>query len=384
MNFRIVSSILDIPAAHWDALHEGQPFVRHAFLAALERSGSVGRGTGWQPAHATLWQDELLIAAAPLYLKSHSWGEYVFDWAWAEAYARHGLNYYPKWLCAIPFSPVQGARLLARDAGTRRQLLEAMLKHFAASEASSFHLLFPQAGDLEAGLELGLMQRDNVQFQWHNRDFPDFESFLASLSHDKRKKIRQERRKVREAGVSIRVLEGQAIEEAQWRFFHRCYADTYARHGGRPYLAQEFFVEIGRSLPEHCVLLFAERAGEPIASSLLIRDGQTLYGRYWGALAEISCLHFEACYYAPIEYAIEQKLARFEGGAQGVHKLSRGLDPVTTHSLHWIADPDFRDAIARVLQREAAGMAGYVDELQEHSAYRHVSATQGEDPSMQN
>ncbi|MEC5387764.1 GNAT family N-acetyltransferase [Uliginosibacterium sp. H3] len=375
--FRIIHDINQIPASAWDALHDGQPFLRHAFLAALESSGSVGPARGWEPAHATLWHDQTLIAAAPLYLKSHSWGEYVFDWAWADAYARHGQSYYPKWLCAVPFTPVPGARLLARTEAQRSDLLRSMLEHIAASGHSSFHLLFP---DSDAPLlQQELMQRHGVQFHWHNKGYRHFEDFLAGMSHDKRKKIRQERRKVAESGVTLEVLEGTAISTSHWDFFYRCYAMTYAQHGGSPYLTPDFFQRIGTELPESCVLLLASREGRAIASSLLIRDDTALYGRYWGALEHVSCLHFEACYYAPIEYAIAQKLQRFEGGAQGEHKLARGLDPTPTQSAHWIADEDFRTAIARFLQRESLGMQHYINELGEHSAYRDRSRDEGAD-----
>ncbi|MDB5814522.1 MAG: hypothetical protein JWN23_1639 [Rhodocyclales bacterium] len=368
--FRLIHDIHQISAKAWDALHDGQPFVRHAFLAALEASGSVGPGTGWTPAHATLWEGDTLRAAAPLYLKSHSWGEYVFDWAWAEAYARHGAAYYPKWLCAVPFTPVPGPRLLARDEATRNALLQAMLAHVVASGHGSFHLLFPDA-DLPVAEDL--MPRHGVQFHWHNKGYPHFEAFLASMSHDKRKKIRQERRKVAESGTTLETLEGNDISMEHWEFFYRCHAMTYAQHGGSPYLNLDFFQRLGATLPEHCVLLVARREGRAIASSLLIRDAKALYGRYWGALEHVSCLHFEACYYHPIEYAIAQGLQRFEGGAQGEHKLARGLDPTPTQSFHWIADENFRAAIARFLQRESLGMAQYIDELGEHSAYRDRS-----------
>ncbi|GAB4057912.1 GNAT family N-acetyltransferase [Uliginosibacterium sediminicola] len=369
--FRILHSIHEVSAPQWDALHDGQVFVRHAFLAALEDSGSVGGASGWTPAYASLWQDDQLIAAAPLYAKSHSWGEYVFDWAWAEAYTRHGLAYYPKWLCAVPFSPVPGARLLARDAAHRAALLQAMLAHAERSGYSSLHLLFPDRSSLDAGLAQALLQRSSVQFHWHNQGYASFDAFLATLSHDKRKKIKQERRKVAEAGVRIEVLEGRQITPEHWRYFHRCHRNTYALHGGRPYLNEDFFQRLGQALPEHCVLLLAQRDESNVACSLLLRDEQQLYGRYWGATEAISCLHFEACYYRPIEYAIDQQLLRFEGGAQGEHKLARGLDPVSTHSLHWIAEPRFREAIADFLQREASGISQYVDELNEHSAYRN-------------
>lgn len=368
--FEVIRQISAIEAAQWDALHDGQCFVRHAFLAALESSGSVGARTGWTPAHASLWDGDMLIAAAPAYLKMHSWGEYVFDWAWAEAYERHGLPYYPKWLCAVPFSPVPGARLLARDDVARSQLLAHMLAAARAEERSSLHILFCDEAGRQAADTAGLLLRHNVQFHWQNRGYRDFDDFLASLSHDKRKKIRQERRKVAEAGVVLETLEGPAIREEDWDFFYRCHAMTYALHGGRPYLTRSFFQALATAMPECCVLILARIDGRAVGCSLLLRDADVLYGRYWGALERISCLHFEACYYAPIEYAIARGLQRFEGGAQGEHKLARGLDPVDTHSLHWIADADFRHAIARFLQREAAGMTRYVDELGEHSAYK--------------
>lgn len=367
--FRIIHDIHEIPAEAWDALHDGQPFVKHAFLAALEDAGCVGHSTGWTPAHATVWQDDVLCAAAPLYLKAHSWGEYVFDWSWAEAYGRHGQNYYPKWLCAVPFTPVPGPRLLARDEASRSALLAAMLEHIAVSGHSSFHLLFPDATP-ETKIASELMPRHGVQFHWHNKNYRHFEDFLAGMSHDKRKKIRQERRKVAESGVTLQVIEGRDIGAEHWAFFYRCHAMTYALHGGTPYLNQDFFLRLGASLPEHCVLLLASRNDTPIATSLLIRDDKALYGRYWGAVEHVSCLHFEACYYSPIEYAIEHGLQRFEGGAQGEHKLARGLDPSPTQSLHWIADEGFREAIARFLQRESLGMTQYINELGEHSAYR--------------
>jgi len=366
--FRLIDDIQQIPAAAWDALHDGQPFVRHAFLAALESAGCVGPGTGWAPSHATLWEGDTLRAAAPLYLKSHSWGEYVFDWAWAEAYARHGDSYYPKWLCAIPFTPVPGARFLARDDSARVALFQALLTHVATSTCSSFHLLFPETALPHQ--QTDLMQRHGVQFHWHNKAYRHFEDFLAGMSHDKRKKIRQERRKVEASGTTLAVLEGADIRAEHWDFFYRCHAMTYAQHGGSPYLNLDFFLRLGAALPEHCVLLLAKRDGRAIASSLLIRDATALYGRYWGALEHVSCLHFEACYYRPIEYAIEQGLQRFEGGAQGEHKLARGLDPTPTQSFHWIADENFREAIGRFLQRESRGMTQYINELGEHSAYR--------------
>ncbi|MEC5400150.1 GNAT family N-acetyltransferase [Uliginosibacterium sp. H1] len=376
--FSLHAAIDEIPAADWDALAPGQPFLRHAFLSLLEATGCVSREAGWVPAHAALWEEgeeegdhaPRLLAAMPLYLKHHSYGEFVFDWAWADAYHRNGLDYYPKWLAAVPFSPIPGPRLLGRDDAARRTLLAAVQDAAAQSGLSSLHILFADEDECRWGEAAGFMRRESVQFHWHNRGWRDFDDFLSAMSHDKRKKIRQERRRVADAGVSLRVLEGPAIREVDWLFFERCYAHTYALHHSTPYLNREFFLRLGREMPRHCVMLVASRDGNDIGASLLLRDDEVLYGRYWGALEQVSCLHFEACYYAPIAYAIAQGLQRFEGGAQGEHKLSRGLEPVVTHSLHWLADARFQDAVARYLQRESGGMAEYVDELERRSPFK--------------
>lgn len=379
---RYHEGIEEIPAPDWDALLAGdQPFLRHAWFAALEATSRVGAGTGWQPAHATLWENDRLLAAMPLYLKQHSMGEYVFDWSWAEAYARHGLDYYPKWLAAVPFTPVPGQRVIGRDAPARHALLRAVLDTARASGLSSLHMLFAAEDEIRAAAAAGCMLRQTIQFHWQNRGYTDFEGFLAALDRDRRKKIRQERRRVREAGVSLRTLEGASIGPADWAFFTRSYERTYALHHSAPYLDLAFFTRIGRELAAHCVLLVASRDGRDIAASLLLRDHAALYGRYWGALEDISCLHFEACYYAPIEYAISHGLARFEGGAQGEHKLARGLEPVLTHSAHWIADPRFAEAIARFLARESAGMASHVDELEARNPLRHAGPAESERPA---
>ncbi|MDQ7989605.1 MAG: GNAT family N-acetyltransferase [Candidatus Dactylopiibacterium sp.] len=371
MQLRFHADIHEIPAAGWDALtDDDQPFLRHAWLAALEASGCVAAATGWQAAHAALWEGERLEAAMPLYLKQHSMGEYVFDWSWAEAHARAGLEYYPKWLAAIPFTPVPGQRVLGRGAALRQALLEAVMAAARESGLSSWHLLFAAEDELAWALAAGAQRRSSVQFHWHNAGYADFEAFLAALDRDRRKKIRQERRRVREAGVQLRVLEGAAITDADWAFFTQCYLHTYAAHHSEPYLNLEFFQRIGRALAPHCVLLVAARQRRDIAASLLLRDARTLYGRYWGCLAEVSCLHFEACYYAPIEYAIQQGLARFEGGAQGEHKLARGLEPVETFSAHWLADPRFAAAVGHFLAREGQGMTRYLAELDAHNPLR--------------
>lgn len=372
-----IESLAEVDARQWDQLAgPAGCLLGHAFLSGLEATGCVGAEQGWLPRHL-LMRDiatGALAAAMPCYLKTHSYGEYVFDWAWAEAYERHGLAYYPKWLGAVPFTPVGGARLLARDDAARAQLARALPQLARQSGLSSMHVLFPTEADAQALAAAGFLVRTGTQFHWHNQGWPDFESFLQSLSQPKRKKIRAERRKVREAGVDVRVLAGEEIGEAQWRFFYRCYADTYRRRGQLPYLTQAFFQYLGARLARHCVLALASLDGQPIAASLLLRDTaggrQRLYGRYWGALADVACLHFELCYYTPLQWAIEQGIDVFEGGAQGEHKLARGLLPTPTRSAHWLAYPAFADAVEDFLRHETAGMQAYMDELEEHSPYR--------------
>ncbi|QID17223.1 N-acetyltransferase [Nitrogeniibacter mangrovi] len=371
---RFIPRLADIDPAAWNALAGSQPCVQHAFLSAFEHSGAVGPGSGWHPRHATLWSDGQLIAAMPLYEKWHSWGEYVFDWAWAQAYEQHGLAYYPKWLSAIPFTPVPGRRLLGVSEAARTELLEAVLARVRASEHSSFHVLFPTAADARLLEGAGLMLRDGVQFHWQNAGYADFEAFLASLNRDKRKKIRQERRRVREAGITFRWLRGDEIDTEALEFFYRCYALTYALRRSMPYLNEAFFAQVHRDMPAHTRLLVADRAGEPVACAWFLMDDEALYGRYWGALEDISCLHFETCYYQAIEYAIAQGLQRFEGGAQGEHKLSRGLLSTPTCSAHWIRDTRFADAIDDFLRRERQGMSLYLDELNERQPFRTATA----------
>ncbi|HEX9183675.1 MAG TPA: GNAT family N-acetyltransferase [Burkholderiales bacterium] len=376
-NLRVVGSLAGVPAAQWNALAACNPFLRHEFLGALLESGCASARTGWQPQFLLLERDGVLAGAAPLFVKSHSRGEYVFDWAWADAYVRAGLAYYPKLVCAVPFTPVRGPRLLAADEAAREALAAAAL--VAAREFSSLHVLFaPQA---EAALleRQGMLLRRTVQFHWANEGYADFEAFLARLSHQRRKTIRQERRRVREAGVTFRWLEGAAIDANDWEFFHRCYARTYLAHGNRPYLSLDFFQRIGAAMPENLVLVLAERDGAPIAAALDVRDAEALYGRYWGALEHVPLLHFEACYYQGIEYAIARGLARFEGGAQGEHKLFRGLMPVETLSAHWLAHPRFARAVEDYLAREAQGIAQYVNELHEHTPFK-VTSTPGRQP----
>ncbi len=381
---RVLDSPLEIEAAAWNALLADQsqptPFMRHEYLAALHTSGSAVPATGWTPRFVTLRDAHgKLQAACPLYLKPHSRGEYVFDWAWARAYAAQGLDYYPKAVVAVPFTPVPGSRLLARDAVARTALVEALLAETDGAGLSSCHLLFGDATDLSACERAGMMLRHTVQFHWKNRDvtpYRDFDDFLAALNQEKRKKIRQERRKVAEAGVTFRVVRGPEISPCDWDFFYRCYERTYLEHGNPPYLRRDFFDAMARDMPENWLLFIAERRGQPIAASLIavaqIRGEQVAWGRYWGALARVDSLHFEACYYQPLQWCIAQGFVRFEGGAQGEHKLARALLPVRTSSAHHLARPEFADAVARFLEREAQGIADYVDELERHSPLRRT------------
>lgn len=407
---RVLATALDVDAAAWNTLLAQQshptPFMRHEYLAALETSDSATPRTGWAPRFMTLWEGDTLIAACPLYLKNHSYGEYVFDWAWASAYEQHGVPYYPKAVIAVPFTPVPGTRLLARDDAARALLVRAVCQWCEDENVSSVHILFASDDDVLTSAQQDLMLRHTVQFHWKNvaptlaaacdalspestlpgggsgQPFRDFDHFLASLSQDKRKKIRQERRRVADAGVSFRWSRGADISAADWDFFYRCYERTYLEHGNPPYLTRDFFARMAAHMPEAWLLFVAERDGEPIASSLIAisalpysagsQKGQELiaYGRYWGALERVDCLHFEACYYQPLQWCIDHGVIRFEGGAQGEHKMARALLPVQATSAHWLAHPAFADAVERFLQREGAGVAEYLSELHERSPFK--------------
>jgi uncharacterized protein len=379
---RVFASPSALPPEEWDDLlaHEADPspFLRHAYLSALHNSGCATEKAGWQAQFLTLWQGERLQAACPMYLKNHSYGEYVFDWAWANAYAEHGLDYYPKALVAVPFTPVPGARLLARDTQARAALVQALINHAKGEQLSSLHLLFVQPQDVAACEAAGLMLRHTVQFHWTNRasppghpeaqaptKFTDFDHFLGSLVQEKRKKIRQERRKVAEAGVRFRSAQGTHITPSDWAFFYRCYERTYLEHGNAPYLNRDFFHRMAQSMPENWAMFTAERDGHPIATSLIAIDNRSrvAYGRYWGALERVDCLHFEACYYQPLEWCIRHGIERFEGGAQGEHKMARALLPLKTTSAHWLAHPSFAEAVERFLAREDQGIDQYMAHL---------------------
>lgn len=371
---RVIASLAEIGRDAWDALvaadADANPFLRYDFLHALHESGAAAPATGWAPNYLLLTRGERLAGAVPLYAKSHSYGEYVFDWSWAEAYRRQGLAYYPKWLSAVPFSPVGGTRLLAVDDSARARLAAALVAHARASELSSLHVLLAPAGQIELLSQRGLLVRRGVQFHWRNAGYADFDDFLARLLQPKRKKIRAERRKVAEQGVELVRKVGAEITDADWRFFHRCYRATYQAHGSTPYLNLDFFRRIGAAMPAHLLLVVAARGGAPIAAALGVHDDRSLYGRYWGALEQVPCLHFECCYYQMIEFALERGLAVFEGGAQGAHKIARGLDPVPTYSAHWLAHAGMFEAVRRFLEHESEGVAHAIDELNEHRVFR--------------
>ena len=368
-----------IDAAQWNALLAAQagatPFMRHEYLSALHDSLSACADAGWRAQFLSLHEGDQLVAACPLYVKDHSYGEYVFDWAWADAYQRHGLAYYPKLLSAVPFTPVPGPRLLARDAESRVALLRGMEQYATQGGLSSAHLLFMDDADADAARAAGWMMRSTVQFHWTQREaepWADFADFLASLQREKRKKIQQERRRVVDAGVQFETLRGLEIGEADWDFFYRCYTLTYQAHRSTPYLTRDFFTRMASTMPGHWLLFIASREGERIAASLIGIDDErgTAFGRYWGATEPVSCLHFEACYYQPLAWCMAHGYQRFEGGAQGEHKMARGLLPVQTHSAHWLAHPQFAQAVADFLQREGAGIDHYMDELNERVPFK--------------
>lgn len=376
---RVFDDPAGIDAAAWDSLlaatESSTPFMQHAYLLALHRSASAVAETGWLPQFLGVYDGTTLLAACPLYLKEHSYGEYVFDWAWADAYQRHGLAYYPKLLSAVPFTPVPGPRLMARDAAARRVLLRAMQQLAHTAKLSSVHVLFLDEADQQAARDEGWMMRSTVQFHWTQREtepWADFPAFLAGLQREKRKKILQERRRVAEAGVSLVELEGAAITSDDWDFFYRCYRQTYREHRSTPYLTRDFFTRMAATMSSNWLLFVAVREGERIAASLVCIDPsrRTAFGRYWGALVHVPCLHFEACYYRPLAWCIANGYVRFEGGAQGEHKMARGLLPVQTWSAHWLAHPQFAQAVSEFLEREGAGVAGYLDELNERRPFK--------------
>lgn len=378
MRTSVVHSLAAVSAAAWNGLARRHPFVRHEFLHALERSGCVGGDTGWEP-HYVLLHDAggTLVGATPLYLKYHSYGEYVFDWAWAEAHQRHGYPYYPKLIAAVPFTPATGPRLLVDNTAADADAIRARL-FAAAREAadrlgcSSLHWLFTDAEDGAWLAQQPVMQRTGYQFHWSNRGYENFDDYLAVFTADRRKKIKQERRYVRQAGVQVEVIPGNEASSTHWDTLYHYYCQTIRRHGAMPYLNRDFFHLLGDTLPTQTVLVFAHRERQPVAAALNVRGDDTLYGRYWGGEPGINALHFETCYYTPIEYCIAHRLARFEAGAQGEHKLARGLAPTRTFSFHWLRHAPFQHAVADFLTRERRGVEHYLDELNDHMPFKQT------------
>ena len=376
VTLRVLNSIDSVPAQEWNALASapeagGNPFVRHEFLLALERTGCVGAGSGWTPRHLLLPTGSGEIEAAlPLYSKSDSWGEFVFDWSWARAYSQAGLHYYPKLVSMPPFTPATGPRMLAKTQGARERMAAALIEYARKQRVSSAHLLFVTENDRAALGSSDFLWRKDCQFHWHNHDYPSFDAFLATFRSEKRKKALRERRRVQENGIRFRTLAGEEMDARLWEVVFGFSSSTFAVRGHEHYLNVEFFRAVSAALPGAVVVKLAEFEGTPIATAIFFRGGDTLYGRYWGAAAEFHSLHFETCYYQGIEYCIEQGLRRFEPGTQGEHKVPRGFEPAQTWSAHWIADPRFRRAIDSYLEQERTAVDEYMRQVQEHVPFK--------------
>ncbi|MDY6828689.1 MAG: GNAT family N-acetyltransferase [Pseudomonadota bacterium] len=376
MNLDLVTHIEDVPSAQWNGLTgTAYPFLRHEFLSALEASGAVCPDTGWQPLHVRVRSDtNELLALLPLYLKGHSYGEYVFDWSWAHAYQRHGLEYYPKLLSAVPFTPATGPRLARApgvDEGTVLTAIWEELQQLCAQlPASSWHGLFAEPDEVAAWKRKGALVREGTQFHWVNQGYESFEGFLDALASRKRKNLRKERKRVADQGIVLERLTGPDIDQPTWSQFFDFYALTYHKRGQTPYLNLEFFLRLAESMPEQLMMVVARLGDQPVGAALSFQGADALYGRYWGCDQEYECLHFEACYYQGIEHCIEQGLTRFDPGAQGEHKIQRGFLPTTTHSVHWVEHPGFRDAIAQFLAEETPHVRAYAAAAEEKSPFR--------------
>ena len=377
MRVQVHESIDAISAADWSRLAGDNPFLRHEFLAALEHNGCVSAATGWQPQHLACTDESgKLIGALPLYLKSHSWGEYVFDWAWAEAYQRAGRGYYPKLVAAVPFTPVSGSRLLLeaseKSKNTAQALVERAVELAKEHQASSVHCLFPAEAELEAWESREFLPRMDCQFHWHNRGYQTFDDYLTMLSAEKRKKIKRERRRVDEAGIHHRFYTGRELDEELLEALYAFYSATYAKRGRDAYLNRAFFAEIVATMPDALLVNFAFLNENPVACAICFRNADTLYGRYWGCQQEFHSLHFETCYYQWIEYCIREAIPHFNPGTQGEHKLARGFEPTATWSVHFIAEPLFRNVIADFLERETRMMDSYMRAAAQHLPFRKV------------
>ena len=380
MSIQITESLAVVSAQQWNRLHgpDHNPFLRHEFLYGLEKTGCASPRHGWLGQHVLLWEKPgnagRLLGAIPMYRKSHSWGEYVFDHEWARAWQRAGFPYYPKLSVCTPFTPATGPRLLVSDQhdpnDIRSRLIDAAIDHARDLGVSSLHFLFTDETDTRALQQHGLLRRTGFQYHWHNRGYTDFDAFLAGLSSKKRKNIRRERRRVDESGIHITLKRGAELTEADWRQFYTFYLGTIDAHGAMPYLNLDFFQYLGATMAQNCFVIFAQYRGDPVAGALFLQGEDTLYGRYWGCAADFHSLHFELCYYQAIEYCIRLGLQRFEAGAQGHHKLARGLDATPTWSAHWIADQNFRQAIYGFLEAENRGVEQDMQWLGQHSPYR--------------
>ncbi len=377
MKLQVHETLKNIPADDWNRLNEtNNPFLCYQFLRALEETSCIGKHSGWLPQYLTLESENTLTGIAPLFLKSHSYGEYIFDWAWANAYEQAGLQYYPKLIAAVPFTPVTGPRLLVKSDKNaclaRQALIQGALQHAQALKVSSLHWLFIPESQLTELIQQQHMQRVGYQFHWHNQNYRDFDEFLASFSAHKRKKVKRERRYVQEAGIHMQVVEGKDITPWMWNQFYEFHHATIRYRGATPYLNAGFFRALGRTMPESVVLIMANQGGETVAAALNLRNERTLFGRYWGCRDNFHSLHFETCYYRAIDYCIEQGLQTFEAGAQGEHKLSRGFLPTPIYSAHWLSHVGFSSAVADFLKREKNGIEFYMDELNEHSPFKQT------------
>mgnify|MGYP001812746825 CR=1 FL=1 len=376
MLVKIYQSLLDIPAKQWDRVNvDGNPFTSYAFLSSLEESASIGNKTGWLPRYLVMHDESGNLAGAlPMYEKHHSWGEYVFDWAWANAWQQCGLAYYPKLIVAVPFSPVSGQRILIADGYAKEQVInglhQAAIDFAKEASYSSLHYLFPTNDECSYLQQQGLQVRHDVQFHWDNRNYQGFQEFLSTMSSRKRKKIARERRRVSEQGIEFNVVSGQEISAANMQNMYEFYLSTIMAHGSHAYLSSRFFQLLGQRMADNIVLIEAHYQGDIIAAALNIRHEDVLYGRYWGCNEEYHSLHFETSYYQAIDYCINNSLSRFEGGAQGEHKLSRGFLPSITCSAHWMADEKLSSAISDFLDREKAHVAHYQQLLDQRSPFK--------------
>lgn len=376
MRLEVIRDLSTVPAGDWNALHGAEyPFLRHEFLQALEATRCVGGSSGWEPHHLLLRDDDGGVAGAlPLYRKTSSHGEFVFDWAWADAYRRAGLNYFPKLVSAVPFTPATSARLMVAPGRSAteiaRHLTNGVIELAGRLEASSVHVLFPVAAEIDAWTSAGFMPRKDCQFHWHNRGYADFEAFLGGFTAEKRKKAHRERRRVAEAGITFEHLAGGDIDARLWHRLMPLYADSFWRRGREPYLNESFFRRVADALPDNLVVIVARLRHEPVATAICYRSETTLYGRYWGSAGEFHSLHFETCYYQGIDYCIRHGLTAFEPGTQGEHKISRGFVPTETHSAHWLADPRFARAIDEYLDRERVHIDEYMAVAGDHIPYR--------------